>query len=103
MFDVLFGAVALAASAILWLSGLCLLFRAEMSRRRRLVWTTCLLGTGGVIGVILSRPQVWEKFLILLALLLALGAVDMALLRSRRENEPPRLKRNVGHYLGVGH
>ena len=81
MFDVLFGSVVLVASAILWLSGLRLFLRAELSRRRRLVWTACLVGTGGVIGVLPSRPQVWEKFLILLALLPALGAVDIALLR----------------------
>lgn len=83
-FDVLLGSVVLVASAVLWLSGLRLFLRAELSRRRRLVWTACLVGTGGVIGVLLSRPQVWEKFLILLALLPALGAVDIALVRSRR-------------------
>jgi hypothetical protein len=48
------------------------------------VWTVCLVGTGALIGVLLSQPQVWKKFLILLALLPALGAIDIALLRSQR-------------------
>jgi hypothetical protein len=84
MFEVLFRSVVLIASAILWLSGLRLFLHATLSRRRRLVWTACLVATGGIIGLLLSRSQVWEKFLILLALLPALGLADMLLLRSRR-------------------
>ncbi len=83
-FDPLFGSIVLVASAILWISGLRLFLRAELSSRRKLAWTACLVGLGGVIGVLLSRPQVFQKFLILLALLPALGAIDVALRRSRR-------------------
>lgn len=83
-FDTLWRSVVLLAGAILWLAGLRLFIGARLSRRRKLVWTTCLLVTGGLIGVLLSGPQVWEKFLILLALLPVLGVIDIVLLRSRR-------------------
>lgn len=39
---------------------------------------------GGLIGLLLPGAQVWNKFLILLALLPFLGASDILLLRSRR-------------------
>ena len=83
-FDILLRSVVLLAGAILWWTGLRLFLGAAWSRRRQLVWTACLVVTGGLIGVLLSGPQVWEKFLILLALLPALAVVDIALLRSRR-------------------
>ena len=82
--EILLRSVVLLAGAILWLSGLRLFLRAELSRRRKLVWTACLVVTGGLIGLLLSGRQVWEKFLILLALLPALGVVDIVLLKSRR-------------------
>lgn len=84
MFEVLFRSVVLVASAVLWLSGLRLFVRTELSRRRKLVWTACLVATGGVVGLLLSRSQVWEKFLLLLALLPLLGLADRFLLGSRR-------------------
>ena len=82
--DILLRSVVLLAGAILWLSGLRLFLQAELSRRRKLVWTACLVVTGGLIGVLLSGRQVWEKFLILFALLPGLGVVDIVLLKSRR-------------------
>lgn len=83
-FDVLFRSLVVIAAAILWLRGLRLFLGARLSRRRKLIWTACLIGTGGAIGVILTGSQVWQKFLVLLLLLPGLGAIDIALLRSRR-------------------
>jgi len=84
MFEGLFRSVVLIAGAVLWLSGLRLFLRAELSRRRKLVWTGCLVVTGGIVGLLLGRSQIWEKFLLLLGLLPVLGLADMFILRSRR-------------------
>ena len=84
MFEVLFRSSVLVAGAILWLSGLRLFLRAKLSRRWRLVWTACLVAAGGVVGLLLNRPQIWEKFLLVVALLPVLGLADVLLLRSRR-------------------
>jgi hypothetical protein len=75
--------VVLGAS-ILWSAGHRLFLRAGLSRRRKLVWTAFLLVVGIGIGVVLPGDQVWRKFLLLIAILPVLGAVDVWLLRSRR-------------------
>jgi len=84
MFDILWRSGVVIVGAALWLTGLRLFLRAELSGRRKLAWSACLVGVGVVIGLLLSRTQVWEKFLILLALLPALGAADTLLLKTRR-------------------
>jgi len=51
MFEVLFRSVILVASAILWLSGLRLFLSAELSRRRRLVWTASPVEAVATVGL----------------------------------------------------
>ena len=84
MFEFLFRFGIVVAGAVLWLTGLRLFIGAELPRRRKVGWSACLVVTGALIGLLLSRAQVWEKFLILLALLPLLAAADIFLLRSRR-------------------
>ncbi len=76
--------LVVAAAAALWVAGLRLFLRAGLSARHKLAWTAALAATGGAIGLLLSATQVWEKFLVLLALLPVLAAVDVFLMRSRR-------------------
>jgi hypothetical protein len=84
MFEFLFRFGILVAGAVLWLTGLRLFIGAELPRPRKVGWSACLVVTGALIGLLLSRAQVWEKYLILLALLPLLAAADVFLLRSGR-------------------
>ncbi len=85
MFEFLVRSGIVVASAVLWLTGLRLFIADELPRRRKLGWGACLVVTGVLIGLLLPRAQVWEKFLLLLALLPLLAAADLFLLRSRRQ------------------
>lgn len=82
--DVLFRCLVVIAAGVLWLVGLRLFLGTTLSGRRKMTWTACLLGTGGAIGVLLTGPQVWQRFLILFLLVPVLGVIDIALLRARR-------------------
>ena len=73
--------VVLGAS-ILWLAGLRLFLRSDLSGRRKVAWSAFLLLVGIGIGVVLPLAQVWTKFLLLIAILPVLGAADVWLLRS---------------------
>ncbi len=84
MSEVLVRSFVIAAATVLWFAGLRLFIQSGLSSRRRIVWTACLAGVGIAIGLLLSASQVWQKFLILLALLPALAAVDILLMRSGR-------------------
>ena len=66
MFEVLFRSVILVASAILWLSGLRLFLRAELSRRRRLVWTASPVEAVAIVRLtaaskIRTRAKNWKS------------------------------------------
>ncbi len=84
MVEVLVRTVALIAAAVLWVAGLRLFLRTELSRHHKFAWTAVLLAAGVVIGLLLTRTQVWDKFLLILALLPVLAAVDLVLMRSGR-------------------
>ncbi len=84
MVEVLVRTVTLIAAAVLWVAGLRLFLRTELSRHHKFAWTAVLLAAGVVIGLLLTRTQVWDKFLLILALLPVLAAVDLVLMRSGR-------------------
>jgi hypothetical protein len=84
MLEVVFRSGIVVAGAVVWLVGLRLFIGAQLPRRRKVRWTACLVLTGGLIGLLLSRVQIWEKVLILAALLPLLAAADVVLMRSRR-------------------
>jgi hypothetical protein len=69
---------------VLWLSGLRLFLRTDLSRRRKIGWSAFLVLVGVGVGAVLPLEQVWSKFLWLLAILPVLGAADVFLLRSGR-------------------
>ena len=76
-------AIVLGA-AVLWLAGLRLFLRSEMSRRKKVGWTSILLLVGVAVGIVLPLDQLWEKFLVLLMILPVLGLLDVWLLGSKR-------------------
>ena len=76
-------AILLAAS-VLWVTGLRIFLRSGLSRRRKTTWSAFLVLVGLGIGVVLPLRQVWNKFLLVLAILPVLVAVDVLLLGSRR-------------------
>ncbi len=84
MFEFLFRFGILVAGAVLWLTGLRLFIAAKLPCRRKVGWSGCLVVIGALIGLLLSRAQVWEKFLIVLTLLPLLAAADIFLSRSGR-------------------
>ena len=84
MADLLFRFVVLITSAALWLAGLRLFLRADLSPRHKRFWSLGLAGAGVVIGLLLGGAALWNKYLLLLAMLPALAAADVLLLRSQR-------------------
>mgnify|MGYP001558774424 CR=1 FL=1 len=77
-------ALLVFGAAALWMAGLRLFLRADLSRRRKLGWACFLILVGIGIAVALPLDQVWSKFLLVLAILPLLGAADVFLLRSGR-------------------
>lgn len=76
--------VILLACAALWFMGVRLFAQSDLSRQRKILWTSFLLLVGVVIGLLLPLREVWQKFLLLLILLPILAAADLWLSRSRR-------------------
>ena len=73
-----------AGAAVVWFAGLRLFVRSNLSRARKLGWTTFLVVVGIAIGLVLPLSQVWSKFVLLVVILPVLGLADVLLLRSRR-------------------
>lgn len=78
------GSALVVGSGALWVAGLRLFVRSELSRRRKLTWSAFLLLGGVGVGVVLPLSELWSKFLLVLALLPLLAVVDVWLLRSER-------------------
>jgi hypothetical protein len=76
--------IALPVAAALWLAGLVLFLRAELSTRYKINWTTVLVLVGAVAAAALPLSQIWDKFLIALGILPLLAVADVALFRSNR-------------------
>lgn len=74
----------LVGAAMLWFAGLRLFVQSDLSRTRKVGWTTFLVLVGIGIGVVLPLSQVWRKFLLLIVILPGLGLADVLLLRSGR-------------------
>jgi hypothetical protein len=74
--------IVMLSASLLWLAGLRLFLRSDLSGRRKLVWSAFLLSVGIGIGFALPLVQVWSKFLWLFVSLPVLGAIDVLVLRS---------------------
>lgn len=84
MLRVLVISSVLVFATALWVAGLWLFVRADMTTRRKVVWTCALLLIGIGLGVVLPAHDVWIKFLWVMALLPVIAAADVTLFRSRR-------------------
>jgi hypothetical protein len=84
MLEALFRVAVVLAAGLLWFAGLRLFLQSDLSRNRKVGWTSFLVLVGITIGVVLPLSQVWRKFLLLLAILPVLGLADVLLLRSGR-------------------
>lgn len=81
----LLGRIAIMVGVgVVWLAGLRLFMRSDLSRTRKGGWTACLLLVGIGVGLVLPLSQVWLKFCLLIVILPLLGLGDVLLLRSRR-------------------
>lgn len=74
----------LAVSVALWGAGLSLFLRADMTTRRKVAWSGFLVLVGIWVGAVLPLPQVWTKFLWIMAILPLIAVADVFLFRSRR-------------------
>ncbi len=70
--------------ALLWVLGLQLFLRSELSTARKVGWTALLVVVGAAIGTLLPTPSIRLKFLVLLVGLPLLAALDLAFLRPAR-------------------
>lgn len=69
---------------ILWASGAWLFLRSPLGITRKIVWTLALAALGLAIGWLLPLGTIRSRFLLLLAFLPVLAAVDLKLARSER-------------------
>lgn len=76
--------LALIAGALLWVPGLRVFLRSELSTGHKIVWTSFLFAVGVAIGALLAGPSIWHKFVRLLVVLPVLAALDLAFLKPRR-------------------
>lgn len=76
------GSALVVGSGALWVAGLRLFIRSELSRHRKLTWSAFLLLVGVGAGVVLPLSELRSKFLLVLAMLPLLAVVDAWLVRS---------------------
>ena len=55
------GSVLVVGSGALWVAGLRLFVRSELSRHRKLTWSAFLLLVGVGVGVVLPLSELWSK------------------------------------------
>jgi hypothetical protein len=72
------------AAAVLWIAGLRLFLRSSLTTRRKLIWSGVLLVVGAAVGLILPHDAIFRRFVLLIAALPILAAVDLFILRSGR-------------------
>lgn len=77
-------AALLVVAAALWVAGLQLFIRADLTKRWKLGWSCFLIFVGIGIGVALPLGEVGSKFLLIMAVLPVIAAADVFLFRSRR-------------------
>lgn len=76
--------VALPIAAALWAAGLRVFLHSGLTVQRRLSWSGFLLLVGIAVAFVLPLPQIWNKFLIVLAIIPLAAAADLWLFRSGR-------------------
>ena len=76
--------IALPIAAALWVAGLIVFLRAGLSTLHKITWSAVLLLVGAAAGAVLSLSQLWDKFLIVLAILPLLAVADVWLFRSNQ-------------------
>lgn len=69
---------------ILCASGAWLFLRSTLPRRKKIAWALFLVACGIPIGLVLPLPGIRNRFLLLLAAMPVLAAVDVLLARSTR-------------------
>lgn len=84
MRELLVRTLILVGAGVVWFAGLRVFLQSDLSRRRKVGWTTFLFLVGIGIGVVLPLSQVWSKFFLLIVILPVLGLADVLLLRSGR-------------------
>jgi hypothetical protein len=75
---------AILVGVLLWVLGLRLFLRSDLSARRKITWTALLVAVGVGIGTLLPGPSILLKFVVLLGGLPLVAALDLALLRPAR-------------------
>ena len=75
---------AIGGASVLWVAGLRLFLRSDLSRRRKAGWTALLALAGVGIGIVLPLSDVWHKFILSMVILPVLGAADVLLFGRRR-------------------
>ena len=76
--------VIVAAAAVLWIAGLRLFLKSDLSPVRKAGWTVFLVLVGIGIGILLPLSGIWSRFLLVIVVLPLLGAADVFLFRSGR-------------------
>jgi len=67
---------------LLWISGLRLFVRANLSLTRKLLWAGLLLGVGAALGLYFPLRVIRNQYLVVLLILPVLAFVDTKLARS---------------------
>lgn len=76
--------IVLIAGALLWVAGLSLFVRADLTTRWKLGWVAFLVVVGIAVAVVLPLHEVRAKYVFLLAVIPLLAVADVYLFRSRR-------------------
>ncbi len=74
----------LGVAAALWSAGLWLFLHAGMTARRKVSWVGVLAVVGVFAGIVLPLPDLWTKFLWVMAIVPVVAVVDVFLVRASR-------------------
>jgi hypothetical protein len=70
---------------VLWVSGILLFVKSDLSPAKKVAWAVLLVAAGAAIGSFLPLSSIRNRFLLLLAVLPVLAVVDVRLARSNRD------------------
>ncbi len=74
----------LVATTALWSAGLWLFLHAGMTTRRKVSWVGVLVVVGVFAGLVLPLPDLWTRFLWLMAIVPVVAVADVFLVRASR-------------------